>query len=159
MTSTSTPAPSAHSLSRRNLLAASPVAALLATVPALAFAQSPDAALEAAWQRRQEAYAAYNAQPIDHLPLAPGEIETPEEKRLWGIINESEEVIRSTVARTPRGVSIQLWCCLYHSVSGATDDAAITRGDLAVLSADETALDWNVRLALSAQRSLIAMEA
>lgn len=161
MTSTSTPAPGAHSLptTRRNLLAASPMAALFATVPTLAFAQAPDAAIEAAWQRRQSAYATYNAQPIDQPGIEPGEVETPEEKRLWAIIDESEEVIRLTVAGTPRGVSNQLWCCLYHSVRGVADDAAITRGDLAVLSANEADFNWNVRLALAAQRSLIAMGA
>ena len=153
-----TPAPAAHT-TRRNLLIADPAVAALVAVPGIAVAQGGDAKIEAAWERRQLAYAAYNAQPVDQPGLQPGEVETPEEKRLWAIIDEAEEVIRSNVATTPRGVAIQLWCCLYHSVAGREDDQAITRGDLDRLTALEGKLDWNTRLALAALRSLQAMGA
>ena len=158
MTSDNTPARIAHT-TRRNLLIAAPAVAALVAVPAFAVARGADAEMEAAWQRRQTAYAAYNAQPVDQPGLEPGQVETPEEKRLWAIIDEAETVIRSTVAKTPRGVSIQLWCSLYHSVSGREDDEAITRGDIDRLESLEDALDWNAKLALAALRSLKAMGA
>lgn len=82
-----------------------------------------------------------------------------EEKALWSTIDEAEEVIRSETARTTKGVEIQLWVALYHSVSGREDDEAITRGDLDRLIRLEPAFDWNVRLAFAALRSLRAMEA
>ena len=56
-------------------------------------------------------------------------------------------------------MSIQLWTCLYHSVTGREDDEAITRGDLERLEQIETRLDWNAKLALAALRSLRAMGA
>lgn len=127
----------------------------LATAPVA----RPDAAILGAWERRQNAYTAYHARPIDQPGLEPGEFNTPEEKRLWAIIEEAEEVIRSATATAVRGASIQLWTCLNHSVTGREDDAAITRGDLARLERIDTDLSWNARLALAALRSLQAMEA
>ena len=138
---------------RRSLLASAPAVAALAAIPAAVLAHDADATIKAAWQRRQAAYAAYKAEPTDQ-PVEPGEIETPEEKRLWAIIDEAEETIRSARAVTLEGVTIQLWVSLYHSVTHTDQDDAITRGDFAAVEALDRELDWNVRLALAAMRSL-----
>lgn len=130
---------------------------IAATLPAAAFGTNTDAVLEHAWARRQEAYAAYNALPDEEWERGAGY--APEQDRLWVIIDEAEEVIRSTVAKTPRGAAIQLWVALYHSVTGREDDEAITRGDLVRLSKIEDGFDWSARMALAALRSLEAMGA
>lgn len=151
-------APMAHP-TRRSLLIAAPAVAALAAIPAAALANDPDAAIKAAWQRRQVAYAEYNSLPPDQPGLEEGECETPDEKRCWVIIDEAEEVIRSTKAKTVAGVTIQLWCALYHSVGLGIEDAAITRGDFDWLAANDERLDWSARLALAAMRSLRSMGA
>ena len=143
---------------RRAILAAVIAApALAATASTVWATTTPDAAIEAAWQRRQAAYVAYNAIPPDYSPDAPSE--TPEEAKLWATVNESEDVIRSTTARTPRGAMLQLWCAMYHSVMNGDDDAALTRGDFAALDRMDEKLEWNARLVLAALRSLQTIEA
>ncbi|WP_066807090.1 hypothetical protein [Sphingomonas asaccharolytica] len=111
---------------------------------------SPDYAIEAAWERRQTAYAAFKV--VDDLA---------EEQRLWAVVDTAEEIIRSTNARTPKGVLIQLWCALYHSTAALSQeqDDAVTRGDLDAVDAEDRMLDWNARLMIAAMRSLKAMEA
>ena len=145
---------------RRRLLAAAPIAAISVALPTSALAtvsaDNPDAALEQAWDRRRAAMRVYNALPY-------GEDETgrmsAEEARMWGIVDESEEFIRATPARTPRGAEIQLWASLAHSITSRGDDDAINRADLAHFVAKDRDLDWNVRLTLAALRSLHAMGA
>lgn len=63
------------------------------------------------------------------------------------------------MATTPRGVMLQLWCAMYHTVTGREDDEALTRGDFAAIDRLDSGLDWNARLTLAALRSLQTMEA
>lgn len=115
-----------------------------------------DIEIEAAWQRRVQAYAEFQSLPDDAEPVVDGY--RPGERELWDVIDAAEEVIRSRVAKTPRGAMIQLWCVMYHSVTGRDEDAAVTRGDFAALDHADSTLDWNARLTLAALRSLQAME-
>lgn len=119
-------------------------------------ATNPDQAILDAWERREEAYRVYGAMG-DH-EVGRSQM-SPAEKRLWEIIDGGDEFIRSAVASTPRGVSIQLWVALYHSVTGRDDDAAISHGDLEQLTELEDRLDFNARMILAALRSLRAIEA
>jgi hypothetical protein len=141
---------------RRSLLAAIGAGPMMLAAPAAMSADAPDAVIERAFERRQIAYAAYNDLPDRGEPLVDGF--GPGERELWTIINEAEHVIRTTVATTPRGVMLQLWCAMYHSVSGQEDDAALTRGDFAAVERLDNGLDWNARLMLAALRSLQLME-
>lgn len=146
----------ANPVTRRTFIAGAGLATVLAAAPLAIAAQSPDAALEAAWQRRAAAYERYNALPDFS---EPGEAYTPQEAACWAAIAEAEEIIRATVARTPGGVAIQLWTLLAHCTSSREDDAAVTRRDLAHFDRAGKGLDSNERLALSALRSLEAMGA
>ena len=112
---------------------------------------SPDTLIEQAWERRQAAYAGYHALPVD--------ADTQAEAPYWSVIDAAEETIRSTTARTLRGVTIQLWVALDHSQWDRDESRLIQGADLEALLARDTALDWNARLMLSALRSLAAMEA
>jgi hypothetical protein len=141
---------------RRGLLGAIAVAPAVLALPALA-TNYPDAAIETAWRSRQAAYATYNALPVENGPVVNGY--GPGERELWAIIDEAEETIRSTVAATPRGIMLQLWCAMYHTVTGREDDEALTRGDFAAIDRLDNGLDWNARLTLAALRSLQMMEA
>jgi hypothetical protein len=116
-----------------------------------------DAAIEAAFERRQRAYAEYTALPLDNEPVIDGY--GPGERELWDVIDRAELEIRQTIATTPRGVMLQLWCAMYHSVSTGSEDEALTRADFSALDREDVQLDWNVRLMLAALRSLQAMEA
>ncbi|WP_260598879.1 hypothetical protein [Sphingomonas endolithica] len=116
-----------------------------------------DAAIEAAWACREQAYAAYNALPDNNGPVVNGY--GPSEREMWAIIDEAEETIRAAVATTARGAMLQLWCAMYNSVSGREDDEAVTQGDFAAIDRKDSGLDWNARLMLAAIRSLQAMEA
>jgi hypothetical protein len=142
---------------RRNFIAGLAIMPALASTAAPVIANEGDAVIEAAFARRQAAYATYNALPPDSGPVVNGY--GPGERDLWDIIDEAEEVIRSHVATTPRGAMLQLWCAMYHSVSGREDDETITRGDFGAIARLDGALDWNVRLMLAALRSLQTMEA
>ena len=144
--------------SRRALLGGAGLALIAGTLPVMATPQpaAADAQIEAAWQRRVEAYAEFQSLPDDAEPVVDGY--RPGERELWDVIDAAEEVIRSRVAKTPRGAMIQLWCVMYHSVTGRDEDAAVTRGDFAALDHADSTLDWNARLTLAAIRSLQAME-
>jgi 2-C-methyl-D-erythritol 4-phosphate cytidylyltransferase len=134
----------ATTISRRSLIKAAPAGALVAVVPAEAMAaSSTDASIEAAWQRRL----AVNG-------------DTPEEMRLGGIMDATEEEIRATVAKTPRRVMHKLWVALDHSVMTGDEVRACNAGDLAYFTGErDTSQDWNARLMLSAIRSLAEWEA
>jgi len=144
--------------SRRTLIKAAPVAAAAAIIPSavVANAYERDSPIIAAWERRQAAYVRYQQNPF---PEDANDPQAAEDAALWAIIDEAEEVIRSTAATTPRGVEIQLWVALYHSFTSREDDAAITRGDLDHLATKEGTLDWGGRLAFAALRSVRAMGA
>ena len=143
---------------RRRLLMAAPAVAVAVAIPSGAFAHPPqgDAAIQAAWNRRVEASRIYDALPFSD---ADGEPYTPEERVQWAIIDAAEEFIRSTVAKTPQGVVIQLWAQLSHNVTHRDDEAATRRRDLAYFEAMNEALDWTERLTIAAIRSLQGMEA
>ena len=151
MKTDTTPAPIAHT-TRRNLLIAAPAVAALVAVPALA--SDHDAEIIEAWRTRKAAYSRYNL-----LPMAdgPGDM-TPEERAEWSIIDKAETVIRKSVARTPRGVAVQLWVAFQHSLTSRADDAAAQSANLAYF-ADDSALDWTERMTLAALRSLAAQGA
>lgn len=140
---------------RRSLLAAGPAIALLPTIPGTLKAD-PDAVLEAAWNRWRDARATYNAAPFanDVEDPAQHDAAVAEENRLWAIMDEAEETIRATPAKTPRGAQIQLWIALVGSIDTREQDEALTRGDLAAILATEDRLDWNARLIVAALHSL-----
>lgn len=144
--------------SRRAVLGGAGLALVAGTLPVMATPQpaAADAQIEAAWQRRVQAYAEFQSLPDDAEPVVDGY--RPGERELWNVIDAAEEVIRSHVAKTPLGAMIQLWCVMYHSVTGRDEDAAVTRGDFAALDHADSTLDWNARLTLAAIRSLQAME-
>ena len=151
MTTTTTPAPIAHT-TRRNLLIAAPAIAALVAVPAMA--TDHDAEIIEAWRTRKAAYSRYNV-----LPMAdgPGDM-TPEERAEWLIIDRAEETIRSSTAKTPRGVAVQLWVAFQHGLTKRADDAAAQSANLAYF-ADDSGLDWTQRMTLAALRSLGAQGA
>lgn len=144
--------------SRRVLLGGAGLALMTGALPVLAAPPSAtrDIEIEAAWQRRVQAYAEFQSLPDDAEPVVDGY--RPGERELWDVIDAAEEVIRSRVAKTPRGAMIQLWCAMYHSVTSSDDEDAVTRGDFAALDRAEGSLDWNARLMLAAVRSLQLME-
>jgi hypothetical protein len=119
----------------------------------------PDALLEQAWTRWQDARQAYNGLPDPGRSDVDGDAIEAEEARLWTVMDETEEAIRAAVATTKRGAAIQLWVALAHSIDTQGQDEAISRGDLTPILATEGDLDWNARLVVSALRSLAAAEA
>ena len=151
MTSTTTPAPIAHT-TRRSLLIAAPAVVALVAVPAMA--TDHDAEIIEAWRTRKLAFARYNV-----LPMAdgPGDM-TPEERAEWAIIDKAEAIIRTSVAKTPRGVAVQLWVAFQHGLTCRADDAAAQSANLAYF-ADDSGLDWTQRMTLAALRSLAAQGA
>ena len=151
MTINTTPAPSANT-TRRNLLIAAPAVAALVAVPA--WATDHDAEIIAAWHARKAAYSRYNV-----LPMADsvGDM-TPEEQAEWTIIDKTEGVIRSTVAKTTRGAAVQLWVAFQHTLTNRSDDAAAQSANLAYFT-DDSERDWTERMTLAALRSLAAQGA
>lgn len=140
---------------RRAFVAAIPAAAVAVAIPASAIiANSADASILAAWNRRIEAFRIYNALPYSE---DGGKTYTPEEAAQWAIIDSAEEVIRSTPAKTPQGAAIQLWTALGHGITSRDDEAATRRRDLAYFEAKDGELDWTDRLTLAAIRSLERM--
>lgn len=119
---------------------------------------NPDAAILAAWDRRQLAYDAYKALPLDNQPIVDGY--GPGERALWDEIDAAEAEIRKAIACTVRGAMIQLQCAVFHSLRFRKDVEAFDRGDLAaVQSSDYGPEEWSGQLALAALRSLVAMDA
>lgn len=137
---------------RRNLLIAAPAIAALVAVPAMA--TDHDAEIIAAWRTRKAAYRRYNALPMAD---APGDM-TPSEQAEWTIIDNAEAVIRTGVAKTPRGVAAQLWVAFQHTLTSRKDDAAAQSANLAYF-ADDSERDWTERMTLAALRSLAAQGA
>ena len=141
-----TPAPIAHT-PRRNLLIAAPAIAALVAVPAMA--TDHDAEIIEAWRARKAAFARYNVLPMMD---GPGDM-SPEEATEWAIIDRAEELIRSSTAKTPRGVAVQLWVAFQHSLTKRADDEAAQSANLAYFT-DDSRFDWTERMALAALRSL-----
>ena len=112
-----------------------------------------DAAITAAWDRREAAFAAARAMPDD--PATGGN--TDEQEAQWAIIDEAEAEMVASTATTARGAEIQLWCAAVYQFDDAEDEAPCYRGDLAHFTAQGDNLDWKDRLLVSALRSLRAM--
>ena len=146
--SNSTPATIAHT-TRRNLLIAAPTIAALVAVPAMA--TDHDSGIIEAWRTRKAAYARYNVLPMMD---GPGGM-TPEEQAEWAIIDKAEAIIRTSVAKTPRGTAVQLWVAFQHGLNGRADDAAAQSANLAYFT-DDSRFDWTEKMAIAALRSLAA---
>jgi hypothetical protein len=138
---------------RRSVLAAIPAIAATSVVVIPAFAATgADARIIAAWEQRKAAYLDYN-----NSPMWEGDGPDPQEVRFWAIVDEAEELIRSSVATTARGAEIQLWVALYHSESHKRDrDTAIITADLSAVIEHDAEMDWHTRFILGAIRSLRA---
>lgn len=113
-----------------------------------------DTEIEAAWALRQETLLRHEALPLIDPP--EGEIETPEEAACWVIIDQADEVIRSTIARTPRGAAIQLKVALYNCCDIRDDEELFIRGDFAALETKGYLLNRSAPHTIAALRSLEA---
>jgi len=133
-------------------LIAAPAVAALVAVPALA--TDHDTEIIEAWRTRKAAYAQFNALPMAE---AVGDM-IPEERNQWAIIDKAEAVIRTAVAKTPRGVAVQLWVAFQHTLTDRNDDAAAQSANLAYFDEDIDR-DWTERMTLAALRSLAAQGA
>lgn len=136
-----------RNISRRAALAAFPIAAVAVAAPAVALAvsQGPDAALEAAWQRIVHAADTLDAISVNH--------DTPAEREQWAIMDEAENFIQSTPARTPHGAAIQLWLALRHTIDSNEHDEPVKRRDIDTLLSDR-GLDWSAKCIVAALHSL-----
>ncbi len=122
---------------------------------ATTFTNKDDAAIIAAWDRRAAAFASLQA-----LPDNPrGDGETPERHAQWAIIDVAEAEICTSVATTPRGAELQLWCAAVYQFDAAEDEGPCYRGDLDYFTAQGDRLDWKDKLLIAAMRSLRAMQA
>lgn len=113
-----------------------------------------DAAIFAAWDRRAAAFAA-----LQELPDNPrGDGETPERHAQWDIVDVAENEICTSVAATPRGAELQLWCAAVYQFDTAEDEGPCYSGDLDHFTAQGDRRDWKDRLLASALRSLRAQQ-
>lgn len=138
--------------SRRNILAACLVAPVAIIAPAVA-ASGSDADIIAAWDQHNVA-----RQRFDNLPASdkPRVEYTPEESAMLKIMDDTEAVIQSTIATTPRGAEIKLWLALTHQLDSDEECEAAARCDLEWFNRNDKKLDWIDRLIVSAIRSLRA---
>lgn len=109
-----------------------------------------DAAILEAWDRRKAAYAIYETLPPHEGQGAYSAAEAAQ----WAIIDAAELVIQTTTATTVGGAEVQLWCAVYHSLTGRPESDACLRADLDWFDANAEELDWNVKMMLAAIRSL-----
>lgn len=121
---------------------------------ATTFTTNTDVAILAAWGRRSVASAIYSGLPFSECPNAAY---TPEECGQVDVMDAAEIAICEATATTARGVEIQLWTALAHIEQDRDAESAINIMDLDWFLVDEDRFDWNVRLILSALRSLRAM--
>lgn len=113
--------------------------------------KTADAAIIEAWGRRLAAYEAFAAASEAEGPY------TEAEQVQWAIIDGAELVIRTVTATSPYAAELQLWCALYHTVTGNEATTAALRADLDWFHKHDDELDWNVKMTVSALRSLRAM--
>jgi len=132
-------------ISRRAILGAAPVLATAAAVNGCALMADGDQSLFAAWTRRQRAFAAMRSSGPEH------------EDDFWQIIDQAEGEIRAATASSPRGVAIQLTCALAHCELTAAQSAEVETKTARAI--DDSAMNWDARLIVSALRSLETMEA
>jgi hypothetical protein len=106
-------------------------------------APNPDAAIIADFARWQLAHA-------ERLELPDG----ADEKDVWAVIDEADTRIQRTPAKTSQGIACKLWLAFVHIATDAQQEAAAIRGNLDWLEAQGGAVDWNLRLIVSALRDL-----
>lgn len=116
----------------------------------------PDAAISAAWDRRNAAVADLVAFP---QPARCEGLHAPGEEEIYSRLDEAETEIAACNASTPRGAMIQLWSGLYHSLTDYDQQKMLERGDLDGLLHPDTKLDYDKRLMVAALRSLVALSA
>jgi len=117
---------------------------------------NPDAAILAAWERRNVAVADLVAFP-ETTPCTG--LYPPGEQEILSRLDEAESEIAANNATTTRGVLIQLWAGLYHSLTDYEQQQMLERGELDALLHPDAKLDYGHRLEVAALRSLKAMEA
>ena len=81
------------------------------------------------------------------------------ETQLQNAVDLAEGFAALALARTPRGVEIQLWTALSHMVDDPEQDWRTYSGDLEFFSGRANELDWPAKLVLAAIKSLRAMQA
>lgn len=118
---------------------------------------SDDAAILAAFKRFQEAHAAYDATP--DVPPESNETYTPEQNRLWNLIDRADDEVGKLQAHTPQGVACKLWLAIIHISDDPEAERAAIRADLSWFEQQGDALDWNQRLIVTALRSLTGIAA
>jgi hypothetical protein len=134
---------------RRNFITGSAAAAASLSIPAGATASDPD--ILEAWERWVAARTAINALPVDYDDWSQ-----QEETRLWKLADKAEGDIREAVATTKKWAALQLWIALAHTLETLRQDELILTRDLAAIEQEEAGYDWNVRMIVSALRSLEA---
>lgn len=110
-----------------------------------------DADILAAWER----FAA-NRKAVGELREEDPAYEA-EEARLWDVVHADEVFIGESLAKTLRGVEIQLWCIVSHDVPQWDWELAVFRRDISAFDGLDEHLDWPTRVTLQAIRSLRAM--
>ena len=148
-------------MDRRKFIGAAASAALLvpaaavAAAPQTAVSQAvggPDSALFDAWARRVEANRMINSGTLGASDKAA--------QPYWDIITECDKLIHSTVAKTPRGIEVQIWTSLHNSSAYLLDEeAAILAMDLDYVHAHAKDFDWDAMPMIAALRSLRALGA
>ena len=132
---------------RRALLGGAGLLASAVVIGATATAAEPHADLErlfAAWQASITRINDLN------ISLTPAEDEA-----LWAVVDNAEEAIRASAAKSPRIAEMRLWIALQHMTTSYADSAACCSENLAALLANEVERDWEQRVAISALRALV----
>lgn len=73
---------------------------------------------------------------------------------IWTIEDAAENIVFADDTATVTNAERKLWICLQHLLTDADDNAAVVRCNLQPLIAKGDALDWTVRLVLSAIQTL-----
>ncbi|AKM06129.1 hypothetical protein [Pelagerythrobacter marensis] len=122
------------------------------TTPVAAKAAKNDIAISIAWKRYRKARLSYNALPLDDGPVVG--MHTPAELEQINAMDAAESVLQASLATTPEDIELILWLAILHMVGRRDDDTAACNCDLRYFLDRETDFDWNVRLILTAIRSL-----
>ncbi|MCC6828281.1 MAG: hypothetical protein IT550_08645 [Novosphingobium sp.] len=117
----------------------------------------PDHTILAAFKRFQDGHVALEADPGDRPE--PGSVYTATHQAIWNEIDAAEIVIEETRAHTPQGVACKLWLAMIHTSDDAEVEQATIQADLSWFEQQGDALDWNLRLIVSALRSLTSVAA
>jgi hypothetical protein len=131
------------------------------TAPAKdALTSNDDAAIIAAWERREAAFVKARGLPDQPTRGAM----TPEQAECWDIIDAAETEIFNAVACTPRGAELQLWTAAAYLLDSALfdgfeDEQHYYRADLEHFVSQGEKRDWGDRLLIAALSSIRAMQA